>query len=94
MSNPEAAEPINISFVVSNESSSTHQITAHTGGMNHLTTTPQEAYLNPGNLTLFRVKGEPRPNDSLSVVLLAIPFNSEDLQSLDGKKFQVSIRIS
>ena len=93
MDNAAAGTPVNISFVVRNDEKSNIQLTAYTGGNNRLTVSPSESWPNPGEMTLFRVTGEASPGDSVSVVVLAIPFNSSNIQDLDGKTFQVSIQV-
>ena len=93
MDNSEAGTPVNLSFVVRNDQSSNIQLTAYSGGNNRLTVTPRESWPNPGEMTLFRVTGEASPGDDISVVVLAIPFNSSNIKELDGKTFQVSIQI-
>jgi hypothetical protein len=93
MDNEAAGTPVNLSFVVRNDEKSNIQITAYTGGHNSLTVTPAESWPNPGDMTIFRVTGETKPGDSISVVLMAIPFNSTNIQELEGKTFQVSIQV-
>lgn len=93
-SQPNAAgKEINISFAVENAENSNIQIMAYTGGTNNLHVDPRDVNLNPGDLRLFRVKGEANPGDDMSVIVLAIPFNSAELEQLDGKAFKVSIQV-
>ena len=94
MDNAEAGNPINLSFAVRNDQSSNIQVAASSGGTAWgLTKVPDQAYVNPGDMQIFRVTGEAKPGEDISVVLTVVPFYSSDIQALDGKSFQITVQV-